>query len=127
VPKRKSLNCPNVLTLAVILGIGLPVACMAAPADNDRDGHGKAAFQQMCASCHLGGGNLVKPEKPVRGSGKLSTLAVFKQYMNAPLGHMPYYAHVTKDPAVLRSLYNYCRDLEKQPIKRISTNLESSR
>lgn len=81
---------------------------------------GEVAFRQLCASCHIAGGNKVQPSKPVTGSAKLASLATFKAYLSAPVGHMPYYSHVIKDQATLQALYNYCRNLEKQPPHRIS-------
>jgi mono/diheme cytochrome c family protein len=105
----------------LIVLISLAVASVgAAPREPKPASKGEEAYRQLCSSCHLSGENSVKPGKPVRGSSKLATLATFKAYLSAPLGHMPYYAHVVKDPATLKALYEYCRQFESQPAKKIS-------
>ena len=81
---------------------------------------GEKAFKQYCAECHVAGGNTVKPSKPIAGSNKLATLATFKAYLEAPVGHMPYYPHLVKDPAVLKALYKYCQGLSREPRKQAS-------
>jgi mono/diheme cytochrome c family protein len=73
---------------------------------------GEAIFKTSCAECHSGGGNSVKAHKPVAGSEKLSTEAVFKSYLTSPVGHMPYYQHIVKDKAMLHALYDYCKTLK---------------
>lgn len=78
---------------------------------------GAQVFQQYCAKCHAGGGNVVKPSSPVAESKQLASLVLFKSYLSAPPGHMPYYQNIVKDPKVLSALYNYCKTLKKKPIK----------
>lgn len=73
--------------------------------------NGEVVFKQNCQSCHVGGGNTVNPQRPLAGSDKLSSLAVFKSYLEAPLGHMPYYKHVVTDKEALEALYKYCKKL----------------
>lgn len=86
---------------------------------------GKQIFQQYCASCHLDGGNTVKPGKPVSQSTQLSAFVKFKDYLSAPPGHMPFYQELMHDDAALTALYNYCKTLKKQPGKQASnTHLE---
>jgi mono/diheme cytochrome c family protein len=80
---------------------------------------GEQIFKQHCASCHAGGGNSVKPKHPVSGSKELATLATFKAYLSAPPGHMPYYQDVVGNRRILEALYNYCKNLPKQPIKQV--------
>jgi mono/diheme cytochrome c family protein len=81
---------------------------------------GKHVFEQNCAGCHQSGGNKVNPNHPVAGSDKLKSMAMFKSYLSAPPGHMPYYEQVVKDKKTLEALYNYCKSLPKQPIKQAS-------
>lgn len=73
---------------------------------------GAAVFKQNCQSCHVGGGNTVNPNKPLAGSEKLASQAIFKSYLETPLGHMPYYKHVVTDKATLEALYKYCKSLK---------------
>lgn len=71
--------------------------------------NGKHIFEQHCSSCHAGGGNSVKPHRPIAGSKQLATLATFKGYLSAPPGHMPYYEDIVSDAATLHALYDYCK------------------
>jgi len=102
-----------VLVLSLSIGIVLPTLAKKSPKTFD----GKQLFQQNCASCHQDGGNKVSPDHPVAGSKELATLASFKNYLKAPPGHMPYYEHIVNDDAILKSLYNYCKNLKKEPLK----------
>ncbi len=81
---------------------------------------GETVFNQYCASCHQSGGNLTVPSKTVAGSSTLATLAVFKEYLNNPVGHMPYYKNVIDDKVTLNALYKYCKTLKKESIKQLS-------
>jgi mono/diheme cytochrome c family protein len=87
---------------------------------------GKAVFEQHCASCHAGGANRVNPHRPIAGSSKLSTIAVFKSYLSAPPGHMPYYEDVVKDKETLKALYHYCQTLKATPRSEAAINRSPS-
>lgn len=78
--------------------------------------NGEHIFQNQCASCHVGGGNRVNPKAPLAGSAKLSTEALFQDYLRNPSGHMPYYKNLDVDKDALKSLFEYCKTL-KQPVK----------
>ena len=73
---------------------------------------GEAIFKSSCAECHPGGSNKVHAHKPIVGSEKLSSVAVFKSYLQSPVGHMPYYEYIVKDRATLKALYEYCKSLK---------------
>lgn len=72
---------------------------------------GEGVYKQFCSECHAGGGNTIKPSKPVAGSGKLKTLGYFKQYLSSPVGHMPFYKQIVSDKPTLNALYQYCKTL----------------
>lgn len=74
---------------------------------------GKECFDQYCASCHVMGGNLAKPTKPIAGSAELKSIATFQKYLENPPGHMPYFKTVVTDKKTLQKLYDYCRKLKK--------------
>jgi len=96
--------------VGVVVVVCLPsIAEKAAPRKVD----GEQIYKQYCASCHTGGGNSVKPSRPVAGSKQLATMATFKAYLSAPPGHMPYYRSIVADPQVLDALYHYCKKLTK--------------
>lgn len=104
-----------VLTIsALCVGLTLPASSKKAAAP---EVDGQKDFKQYCAQCHAAGGNNVNPSKPISGSQKLATLATFKAYLEAPLGHMPVYPHIIKDKVVLQALFKYCKSLSKEPRK----------
>lgn len=78
---------------------------------------GQETFQQYCASCHVAGGNIIKPSKSLVESKKLNSFALFKNYLNSPTGHMPYYDNLCKNPKALKALYNYVKTLESLKLK----------
>lgn len=106
------------LIAAGLIAVGLGPFAQSDAKEQKVDG--KHVFEQNCAGCHQSGGNKVNPNHPVAGSEKLKSMAMFKSYLSAPPGHMPYYEQVVKDKKTLEALYNYCKSLPKQPIKQAS-------
>lgn len=74
---------------------------------------GAKLFGTHCASCHALGGNTITPNKPVKGSPVLATLATFKSYLNEPIGNMPHYEHLITDEKLLSDLRAYARSLDQ--------------
>ena len=74
--------------------------------------NGEQIFKENCASCHTGGGNLIDPKKPVKGSAKLASLVKFKDYLLKPTGAMPAAPKIANDAATLDALYKYCKTLK---------------
>lgn len=87
---------------------------------------GAKLYMQHCASCHANGGNKIKPSKALAGSKQLSNVAVFKEYLTKPPGHMPYYEDIVKDKQVLDSLYRYCKQLKKPTVHEASNGSEQT-
>lgn len=83
---------------------------------------GQEIFQQYCSSCHVAGGNIVKPRKSIIDSKKLNSYVLFKAYLNSPTGHMPYYENLCKNPKALKALYNYVKTLESVKLKQARAN-----
>jgi mono/diheme cytochrome c family protein len=112
----------NRITKWALFGFALLAACVifdlptTAKKPAQKKATGEQIFGQQCASCHTGGGNLVNAKRPLAGSPKLASEALFKDYLSNPTGHMPYYKNLQVDKAALKSLYEYCKTL-KQPIK----------
>ncbi|MBX9694498.1 MAG: cytochrome c [Cyanobacteria bacterium] len=84
---------------------------------------GGQIFSQYCASCHAGGGNRIKPNRPLAGSKELSALVRFKTYLSAPPGHMPYYQNIVNDKQTLQSLYKFCKSLKKPPKQAVGKSI----
>ncbi|MCA9800377.1 MAG: c-type cytochrome [Cyanobacteria bacterium HKST-UBA02] len=103
--------------LVLFMMIAVPAA-MAAKSGEKKAPDGKKLFKTHCASCHQGGGNLVKPGKPIKGSNVLVTYATFKAYLNEPLGDMPHYEHLISNDDLLTPLYLYVKKLGKEEPKK---------
>ena len=99
-----------VLVLLGSLVLWQPAGALLA---DERKVDGEQIFQQHCAQCHAGGGNSVKPNRPLAGSKQLAALATFKAYLGHPPGHMPYYPDVVRDKPTIEALWKYCKRLKK--------------
>ncbi|CAN5640516.1 hypothetical protein BH10CYA1_BH10CYA1_13720 [soil metagenome] len=104
-------------TFVLLLLMGVVIVLPTVARKSTKPVDGQSLFQQHCASCHQGGDNKVNPNRPVANSKVLITLASFKNYLKYPPGHMPYYQHIVSDDAVLKALYNYCKQLKSLPTK----------
>jgi len=77
-------------------------------------GAGESVFQQRCSMCHPDGGNIVKPDKPIRGSSKLKDLKTFVGYIRSPYAPMPAFPSSEISEEKARELYDYIvKDLNK--------------
>jgi len=74
--------------------------------------NGEQIFKGNCASCHAGGGNIVDPKKPVKGSAKLASVDKFKEYLLKPSGAMQPAPKIANDAQTLDALYKYCKTLK---------------
>ncbi len=109
------------LPLAFVYGLSLSLI-PTVPLAAKMPASGEGIFKQSCQSCHPGGSNIVNASKPICGSSKLSTLAIFKAYLQAPVGHMPYYKHIIADKPALEALYKYCKTLKKGALEQALHN-----
>lgn len=73
---------------------------------------GEQLFKNNCASCHVDGGNIVDPKKPVKGSEKLASKATFKELLGKATGVMPAFPQIVNDDPSLSALYSYCKSLK---------------
>lgn len=75
---------------------------------------GEAVFQQNCSVCHPDGGNLIKPDKPIKGSTKLKNLKTFIGYIRSPYSPMPAFPASKISDQKAQELYDYIvKDLNK--------------
>jgi mono/diheme cytochrome c family protein len=74
--------------------------------------NGADIFKNNCAACHANGGNIVDPKKPLKGSKKLATKAVFKDLLSKSAGAMPAFPKIVEDDPSLSALYEYCKSLK---------------
>ena len=82
-------------------------------ADNPRD-EGQSLFEANCSSCHPSGGNRIVPEKPIRASRQLESLASFTHHVRNPAANaeggqsiMPAFPPEAISDADMAKLYNY--------------------
>jgi len=102
---------------AVVFGGIMLLSPALAEKQDKKKVDGANVFKQHCASCHVGGGNLVDDKHPIAGSKELANLATFKAYLSNPPGHMPYYQDVVHDEPTLKALHKFCQTLKKGPMK----------
>jgi len=100
------LLAPATLLIAITLWAQL-VSPKAVAAPN-----GEQIFKENCAGCHAGGGNIVDPKKPLKGSAKLASTDKLKDYLLKPSGAMPAAPKIANDAATLEALYKYCKTLK---------------
>lgn len=75
---------------------------------------GESVFQQRCSMCHPDGGNIVKPDKPIKGSSKLKDLKTFIGYIRSPYAPMPAFPSTEISDEKAQELYDYIvKDLNK--------------
>jgi mono/diheme cytochrome c family protein len=72
---------------------------------------GERLFKKNCSGCHINGGNLIKVEKPIIGSKKILSKAVFKDFIDNPPPPMPKFKNLTSNQKQLDELYVYVSSL----------------
>jgi len=73
---------------------------------------GEQLFRNNCAACHAGGGNIVDPKKPLKGSKKLTSKDTLSAYLLKPTGSMAPFPKIVGDAPALEALYQYCKTLK---------------
>ena len=68
---------------------------------------GERIFLANCNSCHPHGGNVVKPQKPLRGSPKLKDLKTFIGQIRHPVPPMPVFSPSKLSDEQAGELYQY--------------------
>jgi mono/diheme cytochrome c family protein len=75
---------------------------------------GELIFKKNCMGCHPGGGNVIKPDKPVKGALQLKTFAAFLVWIRNPVAPMPAYSSTTISDDQAKKLYDYILKQEKE-------------
>ena len=83
------------------------VASFSMPNSNEVYSKGEKIFKANCSGCHINGQNLIRPDKPIIGSVKLQSKAVFKKFLESPPKPMPKFENITSMDNQFDSLYNY--------------------
>jgi hypothetical protein len=68
---------------------------------------GADIFNAHCRSCHPNGGNIIDPDKPIKGSQKLKDFETFFTFLRNPTSPMPSFSQRTISDKQARELYIY--------------------
>ena len=68
---------------------------------------GANMFNSYCVACHPNGGNIINPNKPVKGSRKLGDFDTFLGYIRNPASPMPSFSQGTISDKRAEVLYEY--------------------
>jgi len=75
--------------------------------------YGKQIFESNCSGCHPDGGNVVYPDMPIEGSGRLSDFQTFHRFIRDPrmpdgsTGPMPLFSEKQLSDEQVKELYRY--------------------
>jgi cytochrome c6 len=97
--------------MAVILAGVFTIAGMTQGATGAAPG--EQLFKEQCAACHAGGGNILNPKQPLKGSPVLKTFAAFLSQIRKPQPPMPAFAPAQIPDKQAQQLYDYILKQEK--------------
>jgi cytochrome c6 len=83
--------------------------CVFAIVSRDSAGGGSSetVFLENCASCHAKGGNIIKPDQPLKGSPGMQRFEVFLSWIRNPKPPMPPFPPSTISDQQAKELYDY--------------------
>ena len=102
------------LFLVILLNFAYTLAYSSAWSSqppNPKKVTGEKLFKSNCSGCHLNGQNLIKPDKPIIGSQKLSNKETFRNFLQSPPPPMPNFKNLTLKEESLDALYSYVSSL----------------
>jgi len=100
------LSLLAVILVGVFTGVGMTQG-KTGPAS------GEQLFNVNCSACHAGGGNIVSPKMPLKGSPHLKAFAAFLPWIRKPVQPMPPFPPAKISDAQARKLYDYILQREK--------------
>ena len=74
---------------------------------------GEQLFKENCVSCHVGGGNILNKQMPLKGSSDLKTFVAFLTQIRKPQQPMPSFPPSKISDKQARGLYDYILRQEK--------------
>lgn len=110
-PAAKHVKNLGWFCTSALLGAFLVGAASSNLAQAD-DKQGERLYNNNCASCHAGGKNSIDAKKPVIGSKKLASKAVFKSFLEVKNGLMPPFKAIAAKDDALMALYDYAKTLK---------------
>ena len=106
----KNLEAKVMIIMAAVLlmtGMGLG-------AEKGKGKTGQEEFQANCAVCHPEGGNVIKPDKPLKGSDKLKDFKIFQAWIRNPVPPMTAFTTVQISEQQARAIYDYILTASKK-------------
>ncbi len=100
------------LIYSVLLTVSTSFSKQDSFAQEDNKSGGMKLFKTNCSGCHLNGKNLIKPEKPIIGSKKLTDKKTFKNFIESPPKPMPKFKNISENEEQLQALYKYVTSLK---------------
>jgi mono/diheme cytochrome c family protein len=98
-----------------IAGMAVVLFVAAGPVPGSASGNaGEAIFKENCMACHPGGGNVVKPDKPMKGAPQLKQFGSFLTWIRNPVQPMPPFSPATISDDQAKKLYEYILKQEKE-------------
>jgi len=74
---------------------------------------GEKTYNAYCAGCHPRGGNVVKPDKPLRSAPQLTSFEAFLTLLRGPVAPMPSFSDKQISDGEARNLYDYITNVLK--------------
>ena len=68
---------------------------------------GEVLLKENCAVCHPNGGNIVNPNKPLKGAQTLNTFETFLSWIRKPVQPMPPFPSSKISDQQAKELYDY--------------------
>lgn len=108
-----------ILAFCTVVGLGyfggqLVYGAKAQPAANSYKA-GELVFSSHCSGCHPHGGNVIKPNRPVKNSDKLVDFKTFLSWIRAPKAPMPAFPSSSISDKSAHELYQYIVHVINKP------------
>jgi mono/diheme cytochrome c family protein len=82
-------------------------------AETSKNPSGETLFKENCNSCHLNGGNVVKPKEPLKKAPQLKNFKSFLTQVRKPEAPMPAFSPAKISDTQAKELYQYILDQVK--------------
>lgn len=93
--------------LAIIMAVIFLVTGIGVGQDAKKGKTGREEYQTSCSPCHPDGGNVIKPEKPLRGSKKLANFKTFLSWIRKPVQNMTAFSPAEISDKQAQELYDF--------------------
>lgn len=74
--------------------------------------NGERLYMANSEACHMSGINVIKPEKKLVRSEKLTSQKIFKDFISEKHGVMPPFNELAGNPANVKDLYDFVKKLK---------------